>query len=168
MKKVITLLLTLIICISLCACNTNTSSTASTAPTASTASTAAAKIVDNEGNVVEKTSKQLRQVYKDNNAQFDKYYKNANISFTGTISKIDSNFKENGSPAYDAITFEEGWRVYIKHEINQVYALAGVNDGVYDFAELKIGDKLNVDATIIGVFTEVNVGGEGVNITWAE
>ena len=163
MKKIITLLLTFIMCISLCACNTNTASTASTA------STAAAKIVDNKGNVVEKTSKQLRQVYEDNNAQFDKYYQNANISFTGTISKIDSNFKENGSPtAYDAITFEEGWRVYIKHEINQVYAFAGVNDGVYDFAELKIGDKLNVDATIIGVFTEVKVGGEGVNITWAE
>ena len=51
MKKITALILSLIICISMCACSNNTSSTGQT----TTEINAKATITDNEGNVVEKT-----------------------------------------------------------------------------------------------------------------
>lgn len=105
MKKFLCLFLVLVMCLSLCAC--------------STASNSPATIVDNDGNTVSMTAKELRDIYSENKAKFDKYYYGATINFTGTVESVRTDFLENGSHIrFDSITFKEGWEVHLLHAWN--------------------------------------------------
>lgn len=105
MKKALSLLLALVLCLGLCACATQNSSPAA--------------IIDNDGNSVSMTAKELCDIYSENKAKFDKYYYGATINFTGTVESVRTDFLMNGSDIrVDRITFKEGWEVYLLHAWN--------------------------------------------------
>lgn len=128
MKKALSLLLALVLCLGLCACATQSSSPAA--------------IVDNDGNSVSMTAKELCDIYSENKAKFDKYYYGAAINFTGTVEKIETDFRQNGSDIrVDRIIFQEGWEVYLLH-------------GWYDdvLVELSKGTVVEVSSKIFSCF----------------
>ena len=110
MKKAISILLALVIVLSLCACSVASNSPATISP---------ATIVDNDGNTVSMTAKELCDIYSENKAKFDKYYYGATISFTGTVESVQTNLRKNGSSTtVDSIKFQEGWEVHLLHAWN--------------------------------------------------
>ena len=60
-KKILAITTILAMCLALCACGGGT----------------AATITDNEGNTVQMTAKELKEIYQENEARFDKLYENA-------------------------------------------------------------------------------------------
>lgn len=136
MKKVISILLVLVMALSLCAC-----STAPNAPVAG-ASNSPATIIDNEGNAVSMTAKELCDIYSENKAKFDKYYYGATINFTGTVESVQTGFRENGSSTtVDSIKFQEGWEVHLLH---------GWNNNI--LVELSKGTVIKVSSKIFSGF----------------
>jgi len=78
------------------------------------------------------------EVYDENEARFDKLYKDAEITLTGTVESIKSNFMYSGSSTrYDSITLEDGWQVDIAH---------GSHDDV--LLELSAGSTITVTSEI--------------------
>ena len=126
-RKVLAIIMILTMCLVLCACGGGT----------------AATITDNEGNTVQMTAKELKEIYKENEARFDKLYENAEVTLTGTVESIDSNFMYKGtSTRYDSITFEDGWQIDIAH---------GSHDDV--LLELSAGDTITVTSEINSAFS---------------
>ena len=112
-----------------------------------------AKIVDNEGNHVEMTAKELEALQDENEAKFEKYYVGAKISFTGTVEEIKTNFTWNGSSIiFDAIYFEEGWYVFVLH--------GSENDLL---GELEVGDKVEVESQIYDAHMGIRLQGSTKN-----
>lgn len=73
---------------------------------------AKAKITDNNGNVIYLTAQELMNIDNTNEAQFEYLYKGAKIEFIGTVEKITTNYRYNGSTTlHDSITFKEHWKV---------------------------------------------------------
>ena len=101
-----------------------------------------ATIVDKEGKTVEMTSKELKKIYDQNEAKFDKYYKVASITLVGTVKSVETNFREIGSSTtLDAIVLEEGWEVNLP---------AGYYEDT--LIELSAGDLIYVDTNIFSCF----------------
>lgn len=121
-KKILAIIMVMALCLVLCACGGGT----------------AATITDNDGNTVQMTAKELKEVYDENEARFDKLYKDAEITLTGTVESIKSNFMYSGSSTrYDSITLEDGWQVDIAH---------GSHDDV--LSELGAGSTITVTSEI--------------------
>lgn len=126
MKKVVSMILTLVMVLSLCACGGG-----STPATPAT-------IVDNEGNTVEMTPEELIAIDNENGAKFDKYYEKAEITLTGTVKEITANvLVQSVGALYDIIELEEGWEVWVIH---------GSHDDV--IVELSAGDTLEVSSQV--------------------
>lgn len=111
-----------------------------------------AAVINKEGNTENLTAKELCSVYDDNSAKFKKYYAGAEISFIGTISKVESHFREGSSSTlWDSITFNEGFKVYLPYD-------------VYDIADLSKGDVIYVKSNIYSGFAcdlELDLRGTG-------
>lgn len=121
-KKIFAIIMVMTLCVSFCACGGGTTAT----------------ITDNEGNTVQMTAKELKAVYDENEAKFDKLYSDAEITLTGKVESIDSDFMYNGlSVRYDSIELEGGWQVDIAH---------GSHDDV--LLELSAGDTITVTSEI--------------------
>ena len=121
-KKILAIIMVMVMCLALCACGGGTSAT----------------ITDNDGNTVQMTAKELQKVYDENEARFDKLYQDAEITLTGTVESIKSNFMYTGSSTrYDSITLEDGWQVDIAH---------GSHDDV--LLELGAGSTITVTSEI--------------------
>ena len=130
-KKILAIITILAMCLALCACGGGT----------------AATITDNEGNTVQMTAKELKEIYQKNEARFDKLYENAEVTLTGTVESIDSNFMYKGtSTRYDSIKLEDGWQIDIAH---------GSHDDI--LLKLSAGDSITVTSEINSAF--------GANIT---
>lgn len=126
-KKIFLVLLVLIIGLSTTGCGNSYASKDAT-------------VINREGKKETLTSKEICSVYDENDAKFKKYYAGAEISFIGTVSEVDSYFRENGdSRLWDAISFKEGFRVYLPYE-------------EYDIADLSKGDVLYVKSNIYSGF----------------
>lgn len=124
MKKLLSILFVVIFCLSLCACGNSANSTP-------------ADIVNDDGNIVQMSVNDLIDIYNENEAKF-KSYKGNDISFVGTVKKVESDFRRTGdSFSTDTIIFEEGWEVII---------LVGDYNGLA--SKLSAGDKVSVSSQI--------------------
>ena len=112
---------------------------------------AKATIIDNQGNTVELTAKELMDIHNENEATFDTLYSNAEISLVGTVEKIEYNISTSGGSGLfikrDYITLKEGWELAVIH---------GSHDDV--LLNLKNGDKLEIQTEISDVWIEVELG----------
>lgn len=129
MKKFTSLLLVLIICFAVSACG---------------AKEMTLTVTDKEGTVSEMTVGELRNTKK-NEAQFNKLYKYAEVSFTGEVTEVRTNYTINGSGPYDSITFKDNITLYVEHSVNTMGTILGYTDSIYDYSEINIGDKLVVE-----------------------
>lgn len=122
MKKFISFLIVIALVFSLSACG---------------GSGSPATITDNDGNVVQMTSKELCKVESENAARFEKVYYGADVVFTGTVKAVISNTSFNGGLTVDGIEFEDGWEVHLRN-------------GWYDdiLLQLNSGDKVKVKSQI--------------------
>lgn len=130
-KKILAIIMVMAVCLALCACGGGTIAT----------------ITDNDGNTVQMTAKELKKIYDENETRFDTLYQNAEVTLTGTVESINSNFMYSGtSTLYDSIELKDGWQVDIAH---------GSHDDV--LLELSAGDTITVTSKINSAF--------GLNIT---
>lgn len=150
MKKTLSLILALLLCLSLCACSDNntqnnesteaTNDTTGTTNTAETVNTAT--ITTNEGKTVEVSVQDLFNEYDANEARFNKLYKDAVIEFIGTVKyiKVDTGVYDgkNVISGQSKIVFEEGWCLII-----------GNGNTTYDLADYYPGQKLEVSTGIV-------------------
>ena len=140
MKKALSLILALALCLSLCACGgrTDTTNEVPTQPTEIKAT-----ISTNEGKTVELSAQDLFNEFDGNEARFNKIYKGATIKFVGTVKYIKTNTlvsTGDGTATSDQhkIVFEEGWCVIIGHA-----------NTTYDLADYYPGQRLEVSTGIL-------------------
>lgn len=101
MKKLIALLMLVVITLNLCACGGSSTSTGT--------------IIDQSGNTVQMTAKELCSIFSENSAKFYKQYQRSQITATGTVEKVDSYLKSFGSirgMVYE-ISMKEGWKLIV-------------------------------------------------------
>ena len=131
MKKVLSLLLALVLCLGLCACGGRAETTVNKAT-----------VITNEGKTVEVTAQDLFDEFDANEARFLKLYGGANIEFEGTVKniKVETDVYNGNSIStkQSKIVFEEGWSLII-----------GGQSTVYDLADFYPGQKLKVSTGIV-------------------
>ena len=164
MKKIVSLILVASLCMmSLVGCGDKKESDSSE----SVSNKGIATVVTNQGETETVCAEDLMAACDGNEASFEKKYMGAEISFVGTVSKIktDADFyngndicsNQNASVIY----FEEGWAVAVCSQNNK---------NVVDFADVNVGDKLEVKSAICGAreYTEFMVKCFGENrCVWA-
>ena len=134
MKKALSLILALVMCLSLCACGGGDPSI----PTNNEAT-----VITNEGETVEVSAQDLFDEYDANEARFIKIYHGSTIEFTGTVKQVEvnatvvSNLNSVG-PGPSKIVFEEGWCLVL-----------GKDNTKFDLADYYPGQKLEVSTGII-------------------
>ncbi len=148
MKKTISLLAALMICLSLFACSAEKAEQNIESPkeeiTESTGqSPKTATVITNEAKTVEVNAQDLFDEYDSNEARFEKIYGGATINFVGTIKNIKTDTKvvtDNAkvSSGQNKIVFEEGWSLIISSK-----------NTTYDLADFYPGQKLKVSTGII-------------------
>ena len=135
MKKVISLLLALVCCLSLCACG-------KTPDTATNEVNYKATISTNTGETVYLTAEDLFKAFDENEASFKKLYYGARIEFIGTVKNVKINTSvydgEKVPTEQNKIVFEEGWCLII-----------GKDNTTYDLADFQAGQKLKVATGIV-------------------
>lgn len=97
-------------------------------------------IINNYGEEVKITSDELEELSCSNNSKFDKYYKEAKISFDGVVLSVDTDTVEcavMGCASSDVINFEGGIKI-------------ALSKGRYDLSELDKGTVLHIESTIAG------------------
>ena len=123
MKKVVSLLLVLASCLSLCACGGDTSNKAT--------------VTTNDNKTVEMSAEDLFSEFDENEANFQKQYGGATIEFIGTVKNIKTDtsvYTGDSVPSgQNKIVFEEGWCLII-----------GSENTTYDLADYSAGQKLKV------------------------
>ena len=154
MKKLMSFMLAVLMLLTLAACSGNGGQTANATQAPTEAPTAEpteainpytiANVITNEGNSVTISFDELIATYDSNEARFDKLYKGAKITFTGTVQYIKTNTSvcaKEGKvySGQSKIVFEEGWCLIIGD---------GNND--YDLADYDAGDVLEVTTSILG------------------
>ena len=110
-----------------------------------------ATIIDNQGNTVELTAKDLIDIYDENEATFDTLYHNAEVSLVGTVDKIEYDISTAGGAGLfiteDYITLKGGWKFSVVH---------GSHDDI--LLNLKKGDKIEIKTEISDVWgSEVEI-----------
>ncbi len=143
MKKILSLLLVVVMVFGVCGCGKKEIKLT---------------VTDKEGTVSEMTVSELYEA-KQNQAQFNKLYNGAKVSFTGTVKKIETNYRINDSPVYDSITFEENLTLYTDHQTNVMgmsldLTAFGFSESIYDYSTINIGDKLTVNGGKISTFPD--------------
>lgn len=114
MKKVILIILFCgIMVLSLTGCENNSSESK-------------AIIIDNDGNTVEMTANELIEIYKQNNAKFEKNYERAKIEITDEVEKVTTNVSGNAS-----IELKGNWQIMLKSKS-------------YDLSRLASGDRIHI------------------------
>ena len=110
-----------------------------------------ATIVDNQGEKIELSAKELKEVYETNEAKFERVYKGANISFEGTVKSVEADCTEYGSGiALDRIVFEEGWKVSLAHGTNTEF-LEDLEKGTKVRVKSNINSCFGIDIDIRGM-----------------
>lgn len=124
MKKALSLLLALVLCLSLCACGNSSSP---------------AIITNNNGETEELTAKHLIELFESNEAKFDQQYESCPITIESTIKKIEGDsFYLNGvNYASFILHLDGGWDVEI---------LQSVYDEKY--SNLEVGDTVKITSKI--------------------
>ena len=137
MKKWISMLLALVLCMSLCACGGENA-------TEETADLGKAAITTKDGEIAMMSAQELIDVYNGNEASFAALYGGAQIHFTGTVQsvKLDTSVVvESGSvkASQNKVIFEEGWSLVLS-----------VDNKNIDLASLVPGQAYEVTTGIVG------------------
>ena len=119
-----------------------------------------ATIITRNGETEQLTKKELINIHNENEAKFDKNYLGAEISFIGTVSKVEYDFLEqmgSSRSSRDAIILKEGYKVYLPHDL-------------YDMTEFSKGDKVFVCSNIFSIIsgTSIELRGTGGSIGYNE
>ena len=86
-RKFLAIFMMLTMCLALCACGGGT----------------AATITDNDGNTVQMTAKELKEIHKENEAKFNDLYQGADIELTDTVESVST----------DTVELKGGWEVQL-------------------------------------------------------
>lgn len=152
MKRVLIVIMSIAVIVSLCACGaTNSGIDNNSASDQANNITRSAIIIDNEGNRVQKSATELVEIYNGNQAKFNKLYRGASITFTGTVKEVKTSIAYNSNAFYDMIFFEEGWVVRLPE-----------NKYTNILANIDVGGKVYVDSDInscSGFGNEVDIRG---------
>ena len=119
-----------------------------------------ATIITRSGETEQLSKRELKEIYNENEAKFEKSYLGAEISFVGTVSKVEYDFFEqlgSGRTSMDAIILKEGFKVYLPHDL-------------YDMTEFSKGDKVYVCSNIYSAFSGnyIDLRGTGGSIGFNE
>ena len=147
MKKVLSLVLALVMCLSLCACG------------GSKGKNAKATIIKNDGETVEMSAKELIMENDANEAKFLKLYSGASVEFVGTVETVkvgDMVYTRDGIISkQNKIVFTEGWCLTL-----------GSNNDKYDLSDYYVGQKLKVSTGVVGAFYENAFDETGDKVIW--
>ena len=132
-KKTIVILLLIAVALGVTGCGANKNE--------KTNSIIKAKVTDNTGNKLEITADELLDVYNENNAKFEKIYKDAEIELEGKVEKVSSNM---GGWIYDIVYLENNWEILFSKDY-------------YDLSNLEKGTKVRVKSKIAGKDPENNL-----------
>lgn len=147
-KKILVIFMVLALCLSLCACGGS--------------GVTEATIIDNEGNTVQMTARELIALANENEVKFDKLYNRAEINLVGIVESIDTNTRFNGSTILmDIIKLKDGWEICM---------YSNSHDDVLQ--ELSAGDTVEITSEIYFTFGSVvtleNIVGSGSPIKWRD
>lgn len=139
-KKIWSVLLIAVICIStLCACGNSAANTK-------------AIITTNDGETVEISSKELCDIYDENQAKYSEKYQTATAKVTGTVKSVESylqSFGTKNQSVYE-VELKEGWSVTVLSEFHE------------EVIDLSEGDKVTITSNIqlarIGLIEMQNIG----------
>lgn len=121
MRKYISILLVLVLCLSLYACGENDSP---------------ATITDLNGKEVQLTAKELCELSQENSVKFFELYGGASITAVGTVKEVNREYEE---PDYTAhIVMDEGWELVVMVKDHD------------EVADLSKGDKIQFSSKIQG------------------
>lgn len=126
MKKLLSIILISVLCLSLFACNRNSIET-----------NVKATIIDNKGNTVELSFDEFLKINKENEAKFETLYKGASITVEDAVEKIDTGLLSTYS-----IHLESGWKVEVLQS-------------TYDLSDVNKGDKIRVTSKINSIFLSI-------------
>lgn len=111
-----------------------------------------ATIVDNDGNEVLLSAKEVEELYDTNQVSFEKKYAGAKIHFIGTVKSVDEHLGGLGEATrVSDIEFKEGWEVTVPSEEYEAIIL-----------EMSEGTKVEVTTNIMNVSINVNCRGADV------
>lgn len=123
MKKVLALVMVMMMVFALCACG---------------GSGSPATIVDNDGNTVQMTAKELKAEYDENSARFKEIYYGGGIELNGTVESVTTN----------TVKLKEGWEVELSPQKHGDL-----------LTSLNKGDKVYVKSNIYSAFVNVELKG---------
>ena len=120
MKRIFAFILALLMVLSLCACGGGGGTKAT--------------IVDNNGNTVQMSAKELAAVYEENEAKYKNTYQKAKCTVDGTVDSVESFLESYGSSRQSVyrITLNEGWQVTV------------LEKGHEEVIDLSKGDKVQI------------------------
>ena len=149
MKKILAVLLSFILVISLCACGNSTQTNnpqSSNKTNTNIAKDVKATVVNKNGTTESLTAKELCDIQDENPIKFDNNYWSAKVTVTGTITKIGGLSSINGTDYKWYLKIEGGdcdWFIG-----DQTYNTSTVTE---DFiANLSIGDTVEISGEIVG------------------
>jgi len=143
MKKALSLILELVLCMSLCACGgsetvNNTTDTVNTVQDAAPVVEPKATIKTRDGNTETLTSSELCAIYFENQAKYSSKYQTADATVTGTVESVSEHLEYFGNTrkmVYD-IKLKEGWEIIVLAECHK------------EVIELSAGDKVRVSSEL--------------------
>lgn len=126
-KKLLLVLATAIMCISLGACGKE-----------DVTETTKATLVTAEGETVEMSSKELRDIYAENSVKYTTKYQLSAVTVTGTVDNVRSNMEYFGNirKTVYRVTLKEGWEVMVLEEFHD------------EVVDLSAGDKVKITSTL--------------------
>lgn len=124
-----------------------------------------ATIINNEGKTEQLSSSDIIDIYKENDAKFQKYYLSAKISFDGTIKSISTE-SYNCYDTVNVIRYDNGINTFVgtsgssdKRKCISVYFEEGYKlfipeSNLLDVADISKGDKYHVDSNIANIYND--------------
>ena len=128
-RKVLAIFMMLTMSLAFCACGGGT----------------AATITDNEGNTVQMTAKELKEIYKENEAKFNDLYRGADIELTDAVESVST----------DTVELKGGWEVQLSTSKHGDI-----------LKSLSKGDSVYVKSNIYTAFTDVELKGLVGSVGW--
>lgn len=115
MKKAVSLILAIVLCLGMCACGSNNSNSTTTGTTTGTNSNIdshpKATIINNDGKTENLTAADLRKLNNGNQVAFNKKYIGAQVTLIAKVVKVHGKTVYNGHSMAAYVELEDGWLV---------------------------------------------------------
>lgn len=133
MKKLLALIMVMVLCLSLCACGGKSKTNVK------------ATVINNDGVTEKLSSKELCDIYSENEARYRSKYQSADVTITGTVKTVESHLESYGTTTHSVydIILEEGWEITVLEEFHE------------EVINLSAGDKVTISSELELVFGEL-------------